>query len=196
MKMKMLDLFSGLKGASQAFHNSDNWEVITVDNNPELEPDICCDIKDLWLHPQFQKWKTHEFDLIWASPPCVEFFKVLAPFFPEYYGKQPSMELVEESMAYINLLKPTWWVLENTKSGSEFIKKKLGARRQKFGPFFLWGNFPKFDAKVELDHKSKNDVWNSDPLRSNKKAKVPYQISIGLLNAIENQSILNLEWDP
>ena len=193
--MKMLDLFSGLGGASQAFEAA-GWEVVTVDINPEFNPTICCNVEDLWLTKEFKSWSKNEFDLVWASPPCVEFYKVLAPFFPEYYGKQPSMELVEESMAYINLLKPTWWVLENTKSGSEFIKKKLGARRQKFGPFFLWGNFPKFDAKIDLDHKTKNDVWSNDPLRSNKRAKVPYQISIGLLNAIENQSILNLEWEP
>jgi site-specific DNA-cytosine methylase len=83
-RMKMLDLFSGLKGASQAFEAA-GWEVITVDNNPDLNPTICCDIEDLWLHPDFQQYMTKEyFNLIWASPPCIEFYKVGAPWFDEY----------------------------------------------------------------------------------------------------------------
>tara|TARA_Y100001937_G_C7132028_1_gene338084 strand:+ start:1367 stop:1939 length:573 start_codon:yes stop_codon:yes gene_type:complete len=190
----MLDLFSGLKGASQAFINSDEWEVITVDNNPELEPDICCDIENLWLHPEFQTWKKGEFDLIWASPPCVEFFKVLAPFYPDDYGRDPSMELVETAKAIIDILQPTYWVIENTKSGSEFIKKILGNYRMILGPFYLWGVFPKFDAHVDRDHKSKVDVWSTHPLRSNIKAKVPIEISRSLLDSIDNQKILNLDF--
>jgi len=191
---RMLDLFSGLKGASQAFTLSDEWEVVTVDNNPDLEPDICCDIENLWLHPEFQNWHEGYFDLIWASPPCIEFYRVLAPFYPEDYGNPPSMELVDTAKAIIDLLKPKWWVIENTKSGSTFIKKKLGKARQIFGPFFLWGCYPKFDAKISKTHKSDVDVWSSDPLRSNKKAKVPLEISRNLLHAIEYQRELNLDW--
>lgn len=191
---RMLDLFSGLKGASQAFSLSDDWEVITVDNNPELEPDICCDIENLWLHPEFQKWKVGEFDMIWASPPCIEFYRVLAPFYPEDYGKDPSMELVETAKAIIDLLKPKWWIIENTKSGSKFIKKILGKWRQIHGPFYLWGCYPLFEAQVDRNHKALNDVWSSDPLRSNKKAKIPAEISLALLDAIENQKELNLEF--
>jgi hypothetical protein len=192
--MKMLDLFSGLKGASQAFEAA-GWEVVTVDNNPELEPDICCDIENLWLHPEFNKWEKGEFDLIWASPPCIEFYRVLAPFYPEDYGKTPSMELVDTSKAIIDLLDPKYWVIENTKSGAGFIKKKLGQWRQKLGPFYLWGNFPLFDAKVSPTHKTDVDVWSSDPLRSNKKAKIPLEISRGLLDAITNQTELNLDFE-
>ena len=192
---RMLDLFSGLKGASQAFQVDPNWEVITVDNNPDLEPDICCDIENLWLHPEFQKWKKYEFDLIWASPPCVEFYKVLAPFYPDHYGTKPNMNLVESSIAIIELLKPTHWVIENTKSGAKFIKKKLGAWRQIHGPFYLWGKYPLFDAKIDRNHKANNDVWSSNPLRSNIKAKIPLEISRNLLDVIQNQKKLNLVYD-
>ena len=192
--MKMLDLFSGLKGASQAFEAA-GWEVITVDNNPDLEPDICCDIENLWLHPEFNKWVKGEFDLIWASPPCIEFFRVLAPFYPEDYGNDPSMELVENAKAIIDLLQPKWWVIENTKSGAKFIKKMLGKWRQILGPFYLWGNYPLFDVRISRSHKADVDVWSTDPLRSNKKAKIPLEISRGLLDAITNQTELNLDWD-
>jgi len=189
---RMLDLFSGLKGASAAFIQDPEWEVITVDNNPELEPDICCDVEDLWLHPDFQKWHAGYFDLIWASPPCIEFYKVLAPFHPEFYGNPPSMALVETSKAIIDLLKPKWWVIENTKSGSKFIKKILGNYRQVLGPFYLWGNYIKFEADVDRAHKANNDTWSTDPLRSNKKAKIPLEISRALKDTLDNQSELNL----
>ena len=190
----MLDLFSGLKGASQAFELNPNWEVVTVDNNPELEPTICCDIENLWLHPEFQKWSVGHFDLIWSSPPCVEFYKVLAPFYPEHYGKKPNMNLVESSIAIIELLKPKHWIIENTKSGAGFISKKLGEARQIHGPFFLWGVYPLFEAHVDRNHKSKIDVWSTNPLRSNIKAKIPLEISRALLDVIENQKQLNIEY--
>lgn len=188
----MLDLFSGLKGASSAFIQDPEWEVVTVDNNPELEPDICCDIENLWLHPEFQKWTKGHFDLIWASPPCIEFYKVLAPFHPEFYGKHPSMELVETSKAIIDLLEPKWWVIENTRSGAKFIKKFLGNYRQVLGPFYLWGNYIKFDAVVDPGHKANNDTWSTDPLRSNKKAKIPLEISRALKDALDNQTMLDV----
>ena len=35
-KLRMLDLFSGLGGASEAMLQSDDWEVIRVENNEEL----------------------------------------------------------------------------------------------------------------------------------------------------------------
>ena len=104
------------------------------------------------------------------------------------------MELVETSKAIIDLLKPKWWVIENTRSGSKFIKKILGNYRQVLGPFYLWGNYILFDAKVDAAHKANNDVWSTDPLRSNKKAKVPLEISRALKDALDNQSILDVEY--
>ena len=189
---RMLDLFSGLKGASQAFELDPNWEVITVDNNPELEPDICCDIENLWLHPEFQNWTKGYFDLIWASPPCIEFYKVGAPWFPDHYKKAPSLALVESAKAIIDLLEPTTWIIENTRSGNKYMKLILGEYRQKLGPFYLWGNHIKFDAKIEPNHKElvASKIWSSDPLRSNKRAKIPLEISRALLDAIENQTNL------
>jgi len=188
--MKMLDLFSGLKGASQAFEAA-GWEVVTVDINPDLNPTICCNIEDLWLTDEFKSWSKGEFDLIWASPPCVEFYKVSAPWFEEY-GKTPSLELVETAKAIINILQPKYWIIENTKSGMPWIKKLLGNPRQNInGVYYLWGQYPLFDAKVEANHKALNDTGPQDPLRSNKRAKIPLEISRSLLDVIENQSDLS-----
>ena len=66
--MKMLDLFSGLGGASQAMGEDPNWEVTTVDFKEKFEPDICADVLD--LGPRDFK---EDYDLIWASPPCTYF---------------------------------------------------------------------------------------------------------------------------
>jgi len=189
---RMLDLFSGLKGASQAFTEHEDWEVVTIDINPEFNPTICCDLEQWDFIEEFKKFKPQDFDLIWASPPCVEFFKVLAPFFPEDYGREPSMKLVEAAKDIIDWLEPKWWVIENTHSGNIFIKKKLGPYRQKMGPFYLWGNFPLFSTGVEKNHKYLNDTWSDDPLRSSKRAKIPYNVSLGLLDTITNQKTLDI----
>lgn len=196
---RMLDLFSGLHGASSAFLARSDWEVISVDNNPILNPTICMNVEDLIHTEDFARWvadalQGKTFDLIWASPPCVEFYKVTRPYFPDDYGNEPDMTLVKLSKYIIEVLKPKTWVIENTKSGTKFIKPILGNYRQCFDPFFLWGNFPKFDADVPKNYKAQNDKRWSE-LRSNHKAKIPYSISIGLLEAISYQKRLNLPFD-
>ena len=118
---RMLDLFSGLKGASKAFINAEEWEVITIDNNPELNPTHCMDVSQLvdsellaeWIQWSIDNGRPY-FDLIWASPPCIEFFKCRAPWFPEYYGKEPSLDFVKISKYLIEALKPETWIIENT----------------------------------------------------------------------------------
>tara|TARA_Y100000401_G_scaffold115804_1_gene120196 strand:- start:862 stop:1431 length:570 start_codon:yes stop_codon:yes gene_type:complete len=186
----MLDLFSGLKGASQAFEAA-GWEVVTVDNNPDLNPTICCNVEDLYLHPDFQKYMVKNyFDLIWASPPCVEFYKVSAPWFDEF-GQLPSLELVEDSLALIQILKPKYWILENTKMGKRFISKVLGNPKLIIEPFFFWGRFPLFDAAIDKNHKALNDPGPSNKLRSNIRAKIPLEISRSLLDVVENQTDLS-----
>ena len=186
---RMLDLFSGLKGWSQAFEKAGDWEIISVDILPELNPTIVCDVSDLWNNQEFLIEAEKGFDLIVASPPCIEFFKVLAPWRDEY-KKNPSMQLVEDTFALIKILQPKYWVIENTQSGSIFINDYLGNYRQKIGPFFFWGKYPLFDADVKRNHKKNVDSGPSNPLRSNIRAKIPFEISAGLKDVIENQKSL------
>jgi len=185
---RMLDLFSGLGGASRAFANHPNWEVVTVDVNPDFEPDIVLDML---------KWRecenallTPHFDLIWASPPCIEFYRVLAPWFDEY-GEPPDMALVEAAVELISLFQPTTWVLENTESGHRFIDNVLGGYRQRIGPFYLWGNFPLLtNVEIVGNHKAQVDVWSTNPMRSAIKSKVPLEVSEGLLQSMQEQTTL------
>ncbi len=64
--MKVLDLFSGLGGWSQAFLDRGH-EIVTVDNDEKFKPDICADMMILSAGSFGNPGK---FDVILASPPC------------------------------------------------------------------------------------------------------------------------------
>ena len=76
--MKMLDLFSGLGGASEAMLNH-GWEVKRIEKNPELVlvPNTeIMDVYDLGQLLDINIADGHYPDqptLIWASPPCTDF---------------------------------------------------------------------------------------------------------------------------
>ena len=93
---RMLDLFSGLHGASAAFEADDRWEVISVDNNTDLEADYHLDLASNGAVEQM--CHIGKIDLIWASPPCIEFYKCRASFYPDYYEKTPSLKLIRNTM--------------------------------------------------------------------------------------------------
>jgi len=194
---RMLDLCSGLKGWSAAFAEDPGWQIISVDNNPDLEPDILLDLTDEKARDEFKvnQLLAGGFDLIVASPPCIEFYRVLAPFYPDDYGNPPDMTLVRSCMEIIEWFASdglTTWVLENTESGHRFIEPELGPFRQRIGPFYLWGNFPLLaDVQVPPNHKARNDVWSDNPLRSNIKAKIPLEVSEGLLKTLDAQQSLH-----
>jgi len=188
---RMLDLCSGLKGWSAAFAADRGWQIVSVDNNPDLEPDILLDLTDEKAVAKFKLNTEGGFDLIVASPPCIEFYRVLAPFYPDDYGNPPDMTLVNVCKEIIEWFSPTTWVLENTECGHRFIEPELGPFRQRIGPFYLWGNFPLLaNVDVAPDHKAQNDVWSDNPLRSNIKAKIPLEVSEGLLKTLQGQQSL------
>ena len=67
----MIDMFSGLGGASEAFIDREDWRVLRFDNNPllkDVKDTIICD--DMFL---LIPGVPGEIDLLWASPPCREF---------------------------------------------------------------------------------------------------------------------------
>jgi site-specific DNA-cytosine methylase len=189
MTYKVLDLFSGLGGWSSAFWDDEDCQVIRVDNDDRFDSTICIDInKTDELIRILEGWGHTEFDLILASPPCVEFYKVDKPYYPEEYGKTPDMSLVESTMQIINHFQPPIYVIENSKHGKKWIEPHIGKVSHKIGSYFLWGHFPKFFCQVES--KFKNDPWSSDPFRAAKRAKIPRVMSAALLDAIKNQTTL------
>ena len=70
-----LDLCSGFGGASEAFANTPHWEVIRIENNPELSQVPHTRLLDVehwldWLPGLISEMGSRP-AVIWASPPCL-----------------------------------------------------------------------------------------------------------------------------
>jgi hypothetical protein len=185
----MIDLFSGLGGASEAFVRDPNYSVLRYDNNPEFENIECTTICDL---NNYEIKCRHDIDLIWASPPCLTFSNAFnAPrSIAQRAGLdyEPDMTLVKKSLEIIEDLNPKYFVIENVSGASKDFEKLLGKPRQIIGCFFLWGNFPLIHVDRDFEHlKADHDKRHSE-IRSNIRAKIPYEISNNLKIAIDNQT--------
>jgi hypothetical protein len=196
----MLDLFSGLGGASEAMVQSPGWSVLRIENNPLLGGvpfTIIDDVKLLAndLNPGGSSRSClDKIDLIWASPPCTDFSggfaspKSIASRTIGLDNYEPNMELLETAIEIIQKVKPKYWVIENVAGSIRYFKEYLGEPRQIIGPYVLWGNFPMIDLKAEMIIPKKYKDTNSrDPLRSNRRAKVDLLLSQRLKEAIEKQ---------
>ena len=202
----MLDLFSGLGGASEAMVQDDTWSVLRIENNPLLGGvpyTVIDDVKNLQPQNYGHRFRAGrnkpKITLIWASPPCRQFssgYSSPKSIWCREHGiesYQPDMELLEAALRIIEIVKPKYWVIENVVGSIRYFEEYLGEPRQIIGPYVLWGNFPILDCKPEMImSKSSKDVHSSNPLRSNYKAKVDIHISRTLKETIDSQqSILD-----
>lgn len=188
--MKIIDLYSGLGGASEAFVLA-GADVMRCENNPLL-----LDTPDTWKWDLSQDAEVEKLinmpywdnaDLIWASPPCLEFSNAFnapkptaaregRPFFPD-------LTLVQNAITIIEAKTPRYWIIENVVGAIKDFAPILGEPRQIIGAFVLWGNFPQIITTLEHT-KAKADVWSTDPLRANKKALIPLQLSQAVRDAV------------
>jgi len=198
-----LDLYSGLGGASEAFVNDlDNWHVLRIDNNPllcDVPNTVIMDVNDFTPIPahRLYPFTIPPIDCIWASPPCTEFSggfaspKSIASRTVGLDNYEPDMSLLESALEIIQIVKPKFWIIENVIGSIRYFREYLGEPRQIIGPYVLWGNFPQILVDEALiEPKKSKDTGSRDPLRSNKRAKVDFAISLGLKNAIENQKTM------
>lgn len=194
-EMRMIDLCSGLGGASQAMLDH-GWDVMRIDNNPILSGVDKTIIHDILKVPDFDPCET--LDLMWASPPCLEFSlaynspQAKAGRNKEHY--EPDMSLIYKCIEIINQSRPKFWVLENVVGSTKFINPILGPPRQIIGSYVLWGNFPflRIDQNLRA-HKKSLDVNSKNPLRANIRAQIPYPISNAMRMAIEEQTSI-IDW--
>lgn len=145
----VLDLFSGLGGFSSAFEEAEDWRVVTVDQNPEFEPDICADVMD--LRPS----DLPDADVILASPPCTVFS--LANMHSGHFDDgrpatddaREAIALVYHTLGLIKAIDPGYWFLENPRAMLRTVLGRptgtihycqYGHDWQK--PTDLWGDHP------------------------------------------------------
>jgi len=183
---RMLDLCSGLGGASEAFVQA-GWEVLRIDNNPMMSGVPHTKQIDIfefeeWIEDNLDEMKVFtNTDLIWFSPPCLEFSLAYSAPRPE----NPSLEILKCGIRIIEMLKPKYFVIENVKGAIKHFEPLLGKPAQINQAYILWGVFPGF-VPAAFPTKAEKDKRHS-PIRSNLRARVPIEISQSLLDAINWQ---------
>jgi site-specific DNA-cytosine methylase len=173
----MLDLFSGLGGASQAMTDR-RWQVVRVDLDPGFCPDVVADIRDF-------RWGGAQPDLIWASPPCTEFAREFMPW--SRTGRDPDLSLVEATIRIVEETKPRFWILENVRGAVRWLDPILGKPRAIIGPYFLWGFFPPLPSVYFRERIKKESLPSS---AAAERAKIPYELSMAVAVACETQPVL------
>jgi len=204
-RFRVLDLFSGLEGFSAAFQDSDKWEVVTVEIDPEFDPDIVADVFDL-LPSDF----TEPFHVVLASPPCTQ-FSFAASSLERFIDGEPQTDdardavaLVYHTLGLIHGLNPEFWFMENPQGWLRQVIGRPTARvtycqygESYMKPTDLWGDHPAglsyrscshgdgcHAHNTDGDHGGKGncEVMGSD---SAERAKVPYELSKSIRDACE-----------
>lgn len=171
-KLKCLDLFSGLGGFSEAFVESDKWEVLRIDNDEQFSDIPHTHIADLTKLDIdfFRKKGFYKPDILLMSPPC-ECFSLMSVYHywengrPKKDATRQAIALVQKTISLKNLLQPksdvlenpngmmrrvlgkpnhyTWWGSWYSERDIIMLKlKKLGLSLPPMKPTSLWGLLP------------------------------------------------------
>ena len=197
MTRLMVDLFSGLGGASEAFVNSPKWMVKRFEINPELKGVPGTTIADVM---NIEVDRIQGASLIWASPPCLDFSTAYGAPAPtakrEGREFEPDMTLVEKAIAIIDEVNPQYWVIENVRGAIPVFEDILGKPRQIIHDrWILWGNFPLLciDPEWKVDKWHKQKIFGTEEMAMNRRSIVPLEISTALLEALETQTTIS-DW--
>jgi len=163
LKLRVLDLYSGAEGWSQAFKDRGHY-VVSVDWDPRFKPTICADISQLTaveiLRLSFSHLIVPEisyeklgFDVVLASPDCRPFSMLAIRHYWHKNEPKPvtrkAIALVRHTLSLIRDLNPRFWVLENPRGMLRTVLGKpattvtycqYGTPYQK--PTDLWGELP------------------------------------------------------
>ena len=198
----MIDLFSGLGGASEAFVKN-GWHVIRIENNPVFAPGgehyvpwtVCADVMDSSVENYPEKY--HPIDFLWASPPCYEFStaynSIRSTRARQGIDHEPDMTLINRTIELIELIKPRYWAIENVVGASKYFQPLLGKHRLLVGSAMLWGNFPiiGFEALEKAYKKKKGDLARWSDIRANERAKIPYWLSEQMRISVQYQMTID-----
>ena len=195
--MRVLDLFSGLGGFSEAFVLAGD-EVLRVENNPLLSEvphttmqDVL-DMRDRLHIYHAQGEPIREYDVLLAGVPCDEFSMAYSSkrSKAQRAGEEwnPSLELLEATLDIIRITKPRYWVIENVHGSQRYFAQCGLTPRQKHGAHVLYGNFPMFHTENLPTKADRDQRWSE--IRSNHRAYIPLQLSSNLRKAIIDQKTL------
>lgn len=153
--MRVLDLFSGLGGFSQAFLDRGH-DVTRIEYDPrfaEVPRTVIADVRLLrFLGPAMMKPRT--WDAVLASPPCQKFsvMTIGKNWTKDDKPKTPAaaaaLELVRDTLRLIEEIDPRFWVMENPRGKlRKFFKPADTAWWCQYGtrwakPTDLWGRLP------------------------------------------------------
>ena len=211
MKDWILDLFSGLGGASEAFVNHPQWRVVRIEKNPILASVPHTRLLDIlewmdWLPALIEEMGCLP-TVVWASPECKDYSNAFSSPKSRWNREHGSLDdyepasidqlhAVEDILEFLGdgICSPgrfKFWIVENVAGASPWFTPALGPLSQKIGGVLLWGEFPKLYMPKGWSHsKMDGDSWSDDPLRYNKRSLIPMEISEALLNAVHSQSSL------
>lgn len=185
MKPRILDLCSGLGGASEAFVQA-GCEVVRIENNELLAYVPFTAILDV---KEWMEWlpELGRFDVVIAAPPCLAFSDGYHAPKSRYVranggveGYEPDLSILQAVLDIEDYLKPTWFILENVRGAGPYFRELVGTPRQSIGPFFLWGRFPHIVVE-HFDHSKTSKTGSQD------RAKWPFELSWALLKACRSQ---------
>lgn len=157
----MIELFSGSKVMSETFKGG-GYKVFTIDNNPDLEPDLCINMLDLEI-VLLPKWLRDAIAdpgvkvVVWASPPCTTFSVASIGRYwrnglPKSYKTYVGLAIAHKAVEIIKEINPDYYFIENPRGmlrKQHFMKKlprktvtycQYGAKMQK--PTDIWTNAP------------------------------------------------------
>ena len=119
--MRILELFKGSGSISKYCQEHAEYEVLSLDIDPNSKADVTCNI----LEWDYNKYEKGHFDVVWASPPCTEYSTML---FRRARRLDEADAIVRRVLDIIAYFEPPYWFIENPRNGllktREFMRDK------------------------------------------------------------------------
>lgn len=181
---RMVDLYSGLGGASEAMVRSSEWNVLRIESNEDLLGEVpetwFFDVKQL-LQRSNHLTVEPEMTLLWASPPCLDFSMGYNAPGPKARREgrlfEPDMSLIEAAIELRTIWNPRFYCFENVIGAIPYFKPLLGEPTQIIGPFVLWHNLPQIIMPSNFKPESKTNISGSNEMSANIRAQLPLELS-------------------
>lgn len=191
--MKTIELFAGTKSFSKVMAKYGH-ETFTVDNDPELEPDLCVSIHDFMV----QQMSYGPTDVLWASPPCTTFSVASISHYwtegkPKNEKALEGIRILKKTIELIKEIQPKYWFIENPRGMMrkviDDIFKEVGITDYKRNTV----SYCQYGSKIMKP----TDIWTNLKTWNGKMCKngAPCHERAGRGAKTGVQGIYNLEWE-